>query len=143
MMEKKLNVLLSDLVVFYHKLQSYHWYLKGYHFFDDHEQLEKYYDEIAEAIDAVAEIMMQLELKPESTVKGFLAATKIEEAKNREVSSEEVYKAVLSDFKYLLSEVISVKEGAEKDNNYLVANLMDDYIDLFSKNIWMVRQVLK
>ncbi|MDY6084109.1 MAG: DNA starvation/stationary phase protection protein [Dialister sp.] len=143
MMEKKLNVLRSDLVVFYHKLQSYHWYLKGYHFFDDHEQLEKYYDEIAEAIDAVAEIMMQLELKPESTVKGFLAATKIEEAKNREVSSEEVYKAVLSDFKYLLSEVISVKEGAEKDNNYLGANLMDDYIDLFSKNIWMARQVLK
>ena len=35
-MEKKLNALLSDLVVEYHKLQSFHWYLKGSHFFDDH-----------------------------------------------------------------------------------------------------------
>lgn len=30
-MEKLLNKLLADLVVEYHKLQSYHWYLKGYH----------------------------------------------------------------------------------------------------------------
>ena len=28
-MEKKLNHLLADLVVEYHKLQSFHWYLKG------------------------------------------------------------------------------------------------------------------
>ena len=33
-MEKELNKLLADLVVEYHKLQSFHWYLKGYHFFD-------------------------------------------------------------------------------------------------------------
>ena len=28
-MEKELNKLLADLVVEYHKLQSFHWYLKG------------------------------------------------------------------------------------------------------------------
>ena len=38
-MEKELNKLLADLVVEYHKLQSFHWYLKGYHFFDDHKKL--------------------------------------------------------------------------------------------------------
>ena len=37
-MEKELNKLLADLVVEYHKLQSFHWYLKGYHFFDDHKK---------------------------------------------------------------------------------------------------------
>ena len=41
-MEKELNKLLADLVVEYHKLQSFHWYLKGYHFFDDHAKLEEY-----------------------------------------------------------------------------------------------------
>ena len=45
-MERLLNKLLADLVVEYHKLQSYHWYLKGYHFFDDHPKLESYYDMI-------------------------------------------------------------------------------------------------
>jgi len=59
-MEKELNKLLADLVVEYHKLQSFHWYLKGYHFFDDHAKLEEYYDEVAEIVDGVAENMLKL-----------------------------------------------------------------------------------
>lgn len=51
------------------KLQSFHWYLKGSHFFDDHAKLESFYDEIAEAVDAVAEAMLQQKLRPESTLK--------------------------------------------------------------------------
>ena len=132
-MEKELNALLSDLVVEYHKLQSFHWYLKGSHFFD----------EIAEAVDAVAEAMLQQKLRPESTLKGFLAKTGIHEAENEEVTSEEAYTRVLSDFEYLLKEVIAVKEAAEEKKNYLVSTLMDDYIASFSKNIWMLRQALK
>ena len=79
-MEKELNKLLADLVVEYHKLQSFHWYLKGYHFFDDHAKLEEYYDAIAEAVDTVAEDMLMLGFKPESTMKGFLSISSIEEA---------------------------------------------------------------
>lgn len=142
-MEKKLNALLSDLVVEYHKLQSFHWYLKGSHFFDDHAKLESFYDEIAEAVDAVAEAMLQQKLRPESTLKGFLAKTGIHEAENEEVISKEAYTRVLADFEYLLKEVIAVKEAAEEKKNYLVSTLMDDYIASFSKNIWMLRQVLK
>ena len=55
-MEKELNKLLADLVVEYHKLQSFHWYLKGYHFFDDHAKLEEYYDSVAEAVDGVCNV---------------------------------------------------------------------------------------
>ena len=142
-MEKELNKLLADLVVEYHKLQSFHWYLKGYHFFDDHAKLEEYYDSVAEAVDGVAENMLKLGLKPESTMKGFLALSSIEEAKNKEVTSEEAYTEVLKDFKYLLDEVKSVKALAEKDNVYVTSNLMDDYIEMFYKANWMVVQVLK
>ena len=135
-MEKKLNALLSDLVVEYHKLQSFHWYLKGSHFFDDHAKLESFYDEIAEAVDAVAEAMLQQKLRPESTLKGFLAKTGIHEAENEEVTSEEAYTRVLADFEYLLKEVIVVKEAAEEEKNYFISALMDDYIASFSKNRW-------
>ena len=85
-MEKKLNHLLADLVVEYHKLQSFHWYLKGYHFFDDHAKLEEYYDEVAEIVDGVAENMLKLGLKPESTMKGFLVIYSVEEDKNKEAA---------------------------------------------------------
>ena len=87
--------------------------------------------------------MLKLGLKPESTMKGFLALSSIEEAKNKEVTSEEAYTEVLKDFKYLLDEVKSVKALAEKDNVYVTSNLMDDYIEMFYKANWMVGQVLK
>ena len=142
-MEKKLNHLLADLVVEYHKLQSFHWYLKGYHFFDDHAKLEEYYDAIAEAVDTVAEDMLMLGFKPESTMKGFMALSTIEEAKNKEVTSEEAYEIILKDFKQLLDEVKAVKALAEKDDVYVTSNLMDDYIELFSKAEWMVGEETK
>ena len=43
-----LNLLLSDLNVFYRKLQNYHWNIKGKDFFVFHAKLEEYYDKINE-----------------------------------------------------------------------------------------------
>jgi len=142
-MEKELNTLLSDLAVEYRKLQNFHWYVKGENFFNAHEKLEEFYDEIAEAVDAVAEAMLQQQLSPESTLKGYLEKTGIREAKNEEISSKDAYTQVLADFEYLLKEVIAVKEAADEKNNYLVSTLMDDYIASFSKHIWMLKQSLK
>ncbi|WP_296096204.1 DNA starvation/stationary phase protection protein [Dialister sp.] len=142
-MEKLLNRLLADLVVEYHKLQSYHWYLKGYHFFDDHPKLESYYDMVAGMVDGVAEDMLKLSLKPESTLKGFLAITAIQEAKNKEVTSEEAFASVLADFKVLRDDVLAVKKATDEEGDYLTSALMDDYIESFYKEIWMLGQVLK
>lgn len=142
-MEKLLNRLLADLVVEYHKLQSYHWYLKGYHFFDDHPKLESYYDMVAGMVDGVAEDMLKLSLKPESTLKGFLSLSVIEEAENKEVTSEEAYASVLADFKVLRDDVLAVKKNADEEGDYLTSALMDDYIENFYKEIWMLGQVLK
>lgn len=142
-MEKLLNRLLADLVVEYHKLQSYHWYLKGYHFFDDHPKLESYYDMVAGMVDGVAEDMLKLSLKPESTLKGFLAISAIQEAENKEVTSEEAFASVLADFKVLRDDVLAVKKAADEEGDYLTSALMDDYIESFYKEIWMLGQVLK
>ena len=142
-MEKLLNRLLADLVVEYHKLQSYHWYLTGYHFFDDHPKLESYYDMVAGMVDGVAEDMLKLSLKPESTLKGFLAISAIKEAENKEVTSAEAFASVLADFKVLRDDVLAVKKAADEEGDYLTSALMDDYIESFYKEIWMLGQVLK
>lgn len=134
-MEKLLNKLLADLVVEYHKLQSYHWYLKGYHFFDDHPKLESYYDMIAGMVDGVAEDMLKLSLKPESTMKGFLALTSVKEAENGEVTSAEAFASTLKDFELLRDDVLAVKKAADESGDYLTSALMDDYIESFYKEI--------
>ena len=141
-MEKLLNKLLADLVVEYHKLQHFHWYVKGGDFFTVHAKLEEYYDEINEAVDEVAEIMLQLGMKPASTMKEFLKLTGIKEATGSFTTSGTILKAVLADYKYLLAGVEKVKAAADKAGNNLVSTKMDDYIAAFSKAIWMIGQTL-
>ncbi|MDD4848616.1 MAG: DNA starvation/stationary phase protection protein [Bacteroidales bacterium] len=142
-MKSQLNVLLADLAVEYHKLQNFHWYVAGPDFFAVHAQLENYYDAINEAIDEVAENMLMIGEKPAASLKEFLEIAKIKEAKAEKISSKEVFSEVLTDFNYLLNSAKLIKKSADSEDLYLISALMDNYIQQFSKNIWMLNQVVK
>ena len=141
-MEKLLNKFLADLVVMYHKLQHFHWYVKGGDFFAVHAKIEEYYDAINEGVDDVAEVMLQCKFKPASTMKEFLKLSDITEPKAGFVNSATALKAILADYKYLLDSAKAVKAAADKANNPLVSAKADAYIEQFSKVIWMLGQTL-
>ena len=63
-MERTMNIYLSNLVHFYHKLQSYHWYVQGKTFFQSHAKLEEYYNFVNGQIDELAELMLMDGKKP-------------------------------------------------------------------------------
>ena len=139
-MHKMLNQLLSDLVVEYHKLQHYHWYVKGPDFFPVHAQLESYYDGVREDIDAIAESLLQINHEPLSSLKDFLATAKIEAAKPGFVTSDEILAEVEKDFSYIYEQVRSLKKAADEANRYVTSMLMDDLIRKYAKSLWMLRQ---
>ena len=139
-MEKQLNVLLSDLVVFYHKLQSYHWYVKGSDFFQAHAKLEDYYNEINGHIDEVAEAVLMSNMKTVSKLYEFTSLTKIKEAPGTYVDTKTIFKEVLKDFQYLLKSAEALKAAADKANNYLNSVKMDDLIEDYRKAEWMISQ---
>lgn len=141
-METKMNELLSDLVVFYHKLQNFHWYVKGHTFFVAHAKLEEYYDMVNGHVDEVAEAMLMCNLKPVSTISQFTAHSKIKEAPSEFVGAPVVWSEVLADFKYLLESAKGVKEEADNAGNFLVSTKLDDLIGDYSKAIWMLSQSL-
>ena len=132
-MEKKMNALLSDLVIFYHKLQSYHWYVKGNAFFQAHAN---------EQIDEVAETSLMSGFKPVSRVAEFTALTKIQETSGDYTDVNAVFSDILKDFKYLLKNVEELKADADKADNYLISAKMDDFIATYRKAVWMISQCL-
>ncbi|MFR9534016.1 MAG: DNA starvation/stationary phase protection protein [Rikenellaceae bacterium] len=140
-MEEKLNLLLSDLVVEYHKLQNFHWYAKGRNFFAVHEKLEEYFRGINESIDDVAETMLMLEFKPVASLKEFLAKTQIKEVGDGFVRGHDIYTHVLADFEYFKQLVMIIKKQADDEMIYQVSALMDGLIAHFAKAIWMIKQV--
>ena len=140
-LEKSLNEFLSDLNVFYRKLQNYHWNIQGEDFFEAHEKLEELYDQINEEVDEIAEHILILGGQPLGTLKDYLSNAKIQEAENKKVKSEEVYKNLITDYGTLLKKAIEIKEEAENQKQYDTSSLIDEYILNYGKIIWMLKHV--
>ena len=142
-METKLNQLLSDFVVEYHKLQNYHWYAKGANFFNVHAKVEELYDGFNASIDEIAEVMLMESMSPAGSLKEFLKISKIKEASRTEITSDAIYAEVLADFDYLNKLVLEIKKDADESNRYVISSAMDNLIANFAKSIWMIKQTLK
>ena len=140
-MNELLNNYLADLVVEYHKLQNFHWYVKGKNFFTIHAKLEELYDGINSAIDEVAENILINDGKPLANIQEFLAHAKIKEANTEYIGYRAIFEAVLADFEYLLVSAKTIKKQADAEENYGISSLMDDYVQQFGKNIWMIKQM--
>lgn len=137
-----LNVILSDLNVFYRKLQNYHWNIVGPHFFVLHAKLEEYYDEINSQIDEIAEHILMLGKQPLGTMKDYLEKTCINEANNEKVNDNVVLDNIIKDYETLLQKVTKVKKDADEQNLYDTSSLMDDFISSYTKHLWMLKQSL-
>ena len=140
-LEKTLNEFLSDLNVFYRKLQNYHWNIQGEDFFEVHAKLEELYNQINEEVDEIAEHILILGGQPLGTLKDYLNNSKIQEAENKKVKSEEVYKNLITDYGTLLKKVIEIKEESENQKQYDTSSLIDEYILNYGKIIWMLKHV--
>ena len=137
-----LNLFLSNLNVFYRKLQNYHWNIKGEDFFNVHEKLEELYNDVNEQIDEIAEHILILNGNPLGTMKDYLEKTQIKEANNEKILSKEIFKNILNDYNILLENAKKVKESADNEKQYATSALMDEYLLEFSKKIWMIKQML-
>lgn len=142
-LEQSLNEVLSDLNVFYRKLQNYHWNVEGKDFFVVHAKLEEYYDEVNEQIDEIAEHILILGGEPLGTMKDYIENTSIVEAENKKIKPEVVFHNLVNDLGMLLKKVTQIKEEADNQKEYMTSALMDEYIQNYSKKVWMLKQSIE
>jgi len=139
---KNLNILLSDLNVFYRKLQNYHWNIQGKDFFTVHAKLEEYYNEINMKIDEIAEHILSLEGQPLGTLKDYLNVTQIKEAENVKVDSTIIFNELVKDYSILLKESKDIRNLADEKAESKTSALMDDIIEDYTKKLWMLKQCI-
>ena len=138
-----LNTFLSDLNVFYRKLQNYHWNIKGKDFFVVHPKLEEYYTQINTQVDEIAEHILTLGGQPLGTLKDYLNITKITEAENKKIDSTLVYNELIKDFSTLLEDVKTIKNAADAQEEHKTSAMMDNIIEDYSSKLWMLKQSLE
>ena len=66
--------------------------------------------------------------------------TKITEAENKKVDSTLIYNELIKDYSTLLQDVKSIKNAADAVEEHKTSAMMDDIIEDYSKNIWMLKQ---
>ena len=140
MITEDLNLFLANLNVFYRKLQNYHWNIKGEDFFNVHEKLEEYYNDVNEQIDEIAEHILIVDGQPLGTMSDYLEITQIKEAQNEKIYSRKIFEAILKDYNILIENATKIKEDADNEKRYATSALMDEYLQDFSKKVWMIRQ---
>jgi len=135
-----LNTFLSNLNVFYRKLQNYHWNVKGSDFFTVHAKLEEYYNGINAEIDEIAEHILSLDGEPLGSLRDYLDTAKIAEAKNEKIDSRTIINNMIKDFSMLLQDVKNIKNIADETSEFKTSALMDEFIEDYTKKLWMLKQ---
>lgn len=139
---KKLDLYLANIAVANIKLHNLHWNVKGFAFKQVHEYLETLYDVFFEKFDEVAELQKQLGKYPLASMKDYLEISTIQELESKDYSLQEaieITKDLLVDMRSL---ALEIREEADEKDQFQVANLMEDDITGYDKEIWFVESML-
>ena len=140
----KLNTYLANLAVLNIKIHNLHWNIVGSQFVSVHEYLESEYDKAGERLDKVAELIRMSGEFPVANLKEYLEISTIKEIESsKEISIKEALEIVLSDIKLQKELDLEIRKEADEADNFPVANVMENHIEDYNKQIWFVESSLK
>lgn len=119
-----LKTLEATLILMQLKVKNFHWNLKGEDFFEIHEQLDKFYDDVVEQMDTLAEKIVMLDSVAIGNFKEALDLSLIKEAESAKVNEKLVFSQIVSDLKTILNFL----ETNATEWNILVQPVIDELI---------------
>ncbi|MCK7487068.1 MAG: hypothetical protein MZU97_17340 [Bacillus subtilis] len=102
----------------YTKLHNFHWFVKGFQFYQIHQLFEAFYDEATETFDAIAERLLMLGEKPVRDACRVSCRTRRSRKRSATETMVEMVKATLADFELLnngeLTEIVKLRAGSRR-----------------------------
>lgn len=138
-----LNKYLANIAVSYIKVHNLHWNVVGLQFKAVHEYLEGIYDGYAASLDEIAELIKMNDAFPVASLKEYLELADVEEIASEEIPAKDAIKALLDNLQYLRAEAIAIRKDAADADAFAIANVLEDHIAEYDKNIWFVESMLK
>ena len=136
-----LESVLANSYALYLKTQNYHWNITGSEFKSLHELFGAQYQELAEAIDEIAERIRALDSLVAANFKVFDKNSKIKDGDQN--SNSQIMLKELYDGNQLLAEIANLAlEAAQKEGDEATADMMIGRIKIHNKNAWMIKSSL-
>ncbi len=132
---------LADAILLYTKTRKFHWNVSGNSFMELHKLFETHYEELAEAIDEIAERISKLGSKTPGTMKEFLDLARLKEAPGKYPSQEDMIKELLADHEAIIKQLrkdIDKAEDTYKDKS--TADFLTAIIQGHETMAWTLRR---
>jgi len=139
---KGLSKLLADTYTLYLKTHCFHWNVTGPMFQTLHLMFETQYNELALAVDLIAERIRALGCPAPGTYSEFAKLSAIKETTGTP-KAEEMVKLLVAGQETVVRTARSIFPLAEKAHDEATADLLTQRIQLHEKTAWMLRSLLE
>ena len=136
-----LSRLLADTYTLYLKTHNYHWNVTGPMFQTLHLMFETQYNELALAVDAVAERIRSLGAPAPASYRQFAALSSVPEDDDQP-AAEEMIRRLVAGQETVARTARSVFPLVEKAHDEATADLLTQRLQVHEKTAWMLRSLL-
>ena len=136
-----LSRLLADTYTLYLKTHNYHWNVTGPMFQTLHLMFEQQYNELALAVDLIAERIRALGFPAPGTYKEFSRLSSIKEEEHA-VTAQEMIRLLVEGQESVVRTARSIFPVVESANDEPTADLLTQRMQTHEKTAWMLRSLL-
>jgi len=136
-----LSRVLADSYTLYLKTHNFHWNVTGPMFNTLHMMFEQQYNELALAVDEIAERIRALGEAAPGTYAAFAKLTEIEEEEGTP-AAEEMIRQLVRGHETVARTARSIFPIADAGNDEPTADLLTQRLQVHEKTAWMLRSML-
>src|SRR5687767_5490521 len=137
-----LSKVLADTYTLYLKTHNFHWNVTGPMFQTLHLMFEQHYNELALAVDSIAERIRALGLPAPGTYKQFAALSSIKE-EDGVPKAQEMIRLLVQGHEAVARTSRGVFTIAEEANDQPTCDLLTQRMQVHEKTAWMLRSLLE
>jgi starvation-inducible DNA-binding protein len=137
-----LSRLLADTYTLYLKTHNFHWNVEGPMFNTLHLMFETQYNELALAVDAIAERIRALGHPAPGSYRAFSRLSSIEEEENVP-SAEEMIRQLVIGQETVVRTAREIFPTVDRAHDEPTADLLTQRMQIHEKNAWMLRSMLE
>ncbi|MEM7758869.1 MAG: Dps family protein [Cyanobacteria bacterium P01_A01_bin.40] len=137
-----LSRLLADTYTVYLKTHNFHWNVTGPMFNTLHQMFETQYNELAIAVDDIAERIRALGFPAPATYSQYAQLTSITEPDDL-LNAKEMIQQLVKDQETIVCTARSIFPLADEANDEPTADLLTQRMQLHEKTAWMLRSLLE
>ncbi len=136
-----LSRVLADTYALYLKTQNFHWNVRGPEFYSLHLLFEKQYEELAEAVDEVAERIRALGYFVDASFTAFASVSTIK-GEDKVLNAKEMITSLIHGHETCIRNMRKVAEIGDRDLDFATVDMLGRMLGAHEKMAWFLRSQL-